>query len=62
MKIDYVRRSSGPIRAVATLDEGQRQHIVDNERGDVTVSVTATDDSGEQPIRCEIVWAWVAKE
>ncbi len=62
MKIDYVRRSSGPIRAVATLDASQRQHILDNERGDVTVAVTATDDSGEEPIRCEIVWAWVAKK
>ena len=62
MKIDYVRRSSGPIRAVATLDDSQRQHILANERGDVTVPVTATDDSGEEPIRCEMVWAWVAKK
>ncbi len=61
MKIDYVRRSSGDLRAVATLDDDQRQQIRDQERGNVTVEVTATDDSGEQPIRCEIVWAWVPR-
>ena len=30
--------------------------------GDVLVAVVVTDESGESPIRCEMVWAWVPKK
>ena len=32
------------------------------EKGEVTVPVTITDSSGSEPIRAEMVWAWVPRE
>ena len=29
------------------------------DKGEVVVPVTVTDASGEQPIVCEFIWAWV---
>ena len=47
------------MRAVATLSEEQRELIRSTTKGEVTVAVTVTDESGNQPIECEFVWAWI---
>lgn len=62
MKIDYVRRSQGDMVAVASLRPDQVQQILTQDKGEVTVPVTITDASGEQPIRAEMLWAWVPKK
>lgn len=62
MSIDYTRRSKGDIRATATLTEEQRAAIVSEPKGEVTVPVTVTDASGEAPVTCEFVWAWIPKK
>lgn len=62
MKIDYVRRSVGNMRAVAQLRPEQIQQIVSQEKGEVTVPVTITDESGQEPIQAEMIWAWVPKK
>ncbi|MBA4152349.1 MAG: DUF4442 domain-containing protein, partial [Acinetobacter sp.] len=28
---------------------------------EVSVSITVTDESGQQPVECEMLWAWVSK-
>jgi uncharacterized protein (TIGR00369 family) len=61
MHIDFVRRARGSLRAVAELDDGQRLLIRTSERGEVTPRVTVTDEAGEEPIRCTMVWAWTPK-
>ncbi|KYF66951.1 hotdog fold domain-containing protein [Sorangium cellulosum] len=61
MKVDYKRRAQGGLRAVATLSSEQRRSFEDQPKGDVTVAVTVTDDSGASPMECEFVWAWVTK-
>jgi uncharacterized protein (TIGR00369 family) len=61
MHIDFVRRAKGSLRAVAELDETQRQSILSTERGDVTPKVTVTDEEGNEPIKCTMVWAWTPK-
>ncbi|WP_437900638.1 hotdog fold domain-containing protein [Sorangium sp. So ce124] len=61
MKIDYTRRARGGLRAVATLTPEQRQSFLHQPKGDVTVAVTVTDESGASPMECEFVWAWVTK-
>jgi hypothetical protein len=35
--------------------------ITTMDKGEVTVPVTITDESGGEPIQCEMVWAWVPK-
>ena len=62
MKIDYVRRSQGDMVAVASLRAEQVQQILTQDKGEVTVPVTITDESGQEPIQCEMIWAWVPKK
>lgn len=62
MHIDYLRRAQGGLRAVATLSEAQRARIAADERGEIDVPVTVTDESGEAPIAATMTWAWVPKK
>ena len=62
MKVEYLKRAQGDMRAVATLDQQQVGRMLNEDKGDVLVNVVVTDESGESPIRCEMVWAWVPKK
>ncbi|KMN32197.1 MULTISPECIES: DUF4442 domain-containing protein [unclassified Chromobacterium] len=62
MKVNYVRRSQGDMRAVASLSLEQIQLMHDTEKGEVLVPVQVTDESGEAPIECEMLWAWIPKK
>ena len=60
MRIQFKKRGQGAMRAVATLRDHQRKLIRSTTKGEVTVAVTVTDESGNQPIECEFVWAWIS--
>ena len=62
MRVQFKKRGQGAMRAVATLTEEQRELIRSTTKGEVTVSVTVTDESGNQPIECEFIWAWIPSE
>jgi acyl-coenzyme A thioesterase PaaI-like protein len=62
LKVDYLKRSQGDMRAVATLSAEQVAQIRSQPRGEVSVPVMVTDESGEEPVRCEMIWAWVPKK
>ncbi|MBC7718851.1 MAG: DUF4442 domain-containing protein, partial [Chitinophagaceae bacterium] len=59
MRVQFKKRGQGAMRAVATLTQVQRESIRSSTKGEVTVAVTVTDESGNQPIECEFVWAWI---
>ena len=59
MRVQFKKRGQGAMRAVATLSEEQRELIRSTTKGEVTVAVTVTDESGNQPIECEFIWAWI---
>lgn len=61
IRIDYKRPTKGAMRAVATLSLEQQQLMQQTEKGETVVNVTVTDESGEAPIQCEMLWAWVSK-
>jgi uncharacterized protein (TIGR00369 family) len=61
MRVDFKKRIRGDVRAVATLTEEQRGAIRGEERGRLPVEVHVTDGSGEEPVACEMVWAWVPR-
>jgi len=61
MQLSYVRRMQGDLNAVATLNEDQIKLIQSEEKGDCFVNVQITDESGEQPIECQMEWAWITK-
>lgn len=62
MKVDYLQRSQGNMRAIATLRPEQIAALRDEEKGNTLVEVAVSDDSGEAPVVCEMVWAWVPKK
>src|SRR5690606_21052799 len=61
LKVDYKRPSKGAMTAVATLTAEQQQLMQSSDRGETLVRVIITDESGEEPIQCEMLWAWLAK-
>ena len=61
IKIQYVKRATGGLRAEATLTEEQRRSIATEAKGDVLVQCRVTDDAGVEPIVCEMTWAWTPK-
>lgn len=61
MRIDYVKRCTGDLRAEAKLSYEQVQQILREEKGEVTVPITITDSKGIEPIKCEYIWAWTPK-
>lgn len=62
MKISYQRRMQGDLKAIAKLSEQQIEAIESQEKGTLIIPVEITDDSGEQPIICEMEWAWITKK
>ncbi len=60
--IDYVRRANGTLRAEATLPPEMRARVLAEDKGDFAVPVTVTDETGEEPIKCTMVWAWVPRK
>jgi acyl-coenzyme A thioesterase PaaI-like protein len=61
LKVDYLKRAQGDLTAVAELRPEQIHLITTQDKGEVTVPVTITDQSGAAPIQCDMVWAWVPK-
>ena len=59
MKMVFVKRSTGAMRAVATLTAEQQASMRASDRGEVNVRVSMTDEAGAEPVECEFIWAWV---
>lgn len=62
MKVDFKKRSKGDLVAEATLSEEERRAIGETEKGELSVRVRVTDETGEEPIRCEMIWAWIPRK
>ena len=62
LKVNYLKRAQGDMRAVAQLRPEQIEQILTLDKGEVTVPVQITDSAGNEPIDCEMVWAWVPKQ
>ena len=61
LKVDFKRPTKGAMTAVATLTLEQQELMQSSEKGETLVQVIVTDESGEAPIQCEMLWAWIAK-
>ena len=62
MHIEYKRPSKGDMTATATLSKEQILEMQSSEKGETLVPVTIMDESGKEPVECQMVWAWVSKE
>ena len=61
LKLDFKRPTKGAIKAIATLTPEQQQMMQNTGKGETLVAVTVTEESGEAPIQCEMLWAWLSK-
>lgn len=61
LKVDFKRPSKGAMTAVATLTDEQQKLMQSSEKGETLVSVIVTDETNQEPIQCEMLWAWVTK-
>lgn len=62
MSVQFVARAEGDLKAVATLPLEFQEQIQKEERGSVMVPVQVTDETGKEPIQCEMEWAWTTKK
>ena len=61
IKLDFKKRMKGDLLAVATLPDEDIATMNSSDKGNLLVSVKITDESTEEPIECEMDWAWVTK-
>jgi acyl-coenzyme A thioesterase PaaI-like protein len=61
LTIHFKRRMQGDLSAYATMSEAQIDLVQSEDKGDMFIPVTITDESGEEPIECVMEWAWVTK-
>lgn len=61
LKLEFKRPTKGAMTAIATLTPEQQQLMQTTDKGETLVAVSVTDESGEEPIQCEMLWAWVSK-
>ncbi len=61
MNLQYVKRATGDMTAVASLSDEQIQMMQQQEKGEVLVKVIVTDANNIEPVVCEMLWAWVPK-
>ena len=59
LKVAFKKRTQGALRAVAVLSDAQRALLLSSDKGEVSVQVQVTDESGAKPIDCEFIWAWI---
>ncbi|MDO9321762.1 MAG: DUF4442 domain-containing protein [Pseudomonas sp.] len=62
LKVDYRKRVVGGLTAVASLTAEQIAAFEQQDKGEVWVAVTVTDESGSAPIECAMLWAWITKK
>jgi acyl-coenzyme A thioesterase PaaI-like protein len=62
MTLNYNKRMQGSLTARAFLTKEQQQQILQQEKGDMLIDVEIRDESGEEPIKAQMLWAWITKQ
>jgi acyl-coenzyme A thioesterase PaaI-like protein len=62
MKVDYVARCRGGLRATATLTASDQTRLAHEPKGEVLVQLQVRDEEGGEPIVGQFTWAWVPKK
>ena len=62
MKINFVRRCQGNVTAHAWIQPADQERIWSQDKGNVLIPVHVHDESGQEPIQAELLWAWVPKQ
>lgn len=62
LSINFIRRSLGKQMAVAWLSDEQIDKIRNTQKGDLSVPIKVTDETGQEIIQAVMNWAWVPKK
>lgn len=62
MTVNFQKRMKGALVAEAALTDDQITMIETQDKGDMIVPVSITDESGQEPIEILMTWAWVNKQ
>lgn len=62
MKLEYLKRASGDMKAVASYTDEQVAYVRDTPKGDILVPVVITDENGTETVKAEMIWAWTPKK
>lgn len=61
LHVDYLKVSQGRLTATATLNAEQQAYIARTPKGELLIPVSVVDDSQQEPIQCQMLWAWLPK-
>lgn len=61
IEADFVRRSSGSLKATATLTTEQIKTMQNLDKGEMVIDVLLTDATNSQPVIIRITSAWITK-
>ncbi|ASP39181.1 DUF4442 domain-containing protein [Bacterioplanes sanyensis] len=62
MELEYLKRASGDMKAVASFSDEQVEYVRNTDKGDIEVPVTITDATGTETVKATMVWAWTPKK
>lgn len=62
MQLEYVKRATGDMTAVARFTSEQTDFIRATEKGEIQVPVTITDETGTETVKATMIWAWTPKK
>lgn len=61
LHVDFQKKASGAMKAVATLTPEQVRSAQNDSEGEILVPVSVSDASGNEPVACQMLWAWKPK-
>jgi acyl-coenzyme A thioesterase PaaI-like protein len=61
LQVRFLKKAEGDLAAVATLSSEAMSRVSSEDRGELIVPVKVTDASGNEPVACEALWAWVPR-
>ncbi|WP_430459626.1 DUF4442 domain-containing protein [Thalassolituus sp. LLYu03] len=62
MELEYLKRASGDMKAVASFSAEQLAFVQTTEKGEIQVPVVITDASGTETVKATMIWAWTPKK
>jgi len=62
MELNYQKRASGDMKAVASFSNEQVDYIKNTPKGDIEVPVVITDETGTETVKAKMIWAWTPKK
>lgn len=61
LNTSFVKRSTGDMKATATISQEQIDLVKSTEKGELKIDLVVTDETGIEPVKVEAVWVWISK-